>query len=117
MVVVMMLGCGPSPLPGAPKLDTACSPTTDKIECYSESSFAFCDSMSGRWDEYACADRCSGGQCKIRQVIGEACPRSWEGFFFCSTDTERAACLSGKWTAERACPDGCTEANGGVTCR
>lgn len=98
VVVVVMSACGPSPLPGAPKLGAACDAMTDARECYTEASIAFCD--GGKWAEYPCADRCSNAQspkCELAvPTAGTACPASWDGAGMCGGDV-LLLCTDGKW--------------------
>lgn len=121
VLVVVLTGCG---LPGAPQVGTACDAGAPR-ECYSESSFAFCD--NGKWSTYACADRCTNVQsqiCKPKSaVVGEKCPLSWEGSGDC-TDSDKsfvALCEAGKWTDHFKCATGTAcvvlTGNGTVQCR
>jgi len=99
VAVVMLAGCGPAPLPGSPKLGSACDSATDARECYTEASIAFCDGST--WAEYPCEDRCSNAQspkCTLqRPKAGDACPSSWENAGMCAAADTFARCVSGKW--------------------
>lgn len=117
VAVVMLSACGPAPLPGAPKLGSACDSATDARECYTEASIAFCDGST--WAEYPCEDRCSNAQspkCTLqRPKAGDACPSSWETFGQCD-GTNLLICVGGKWEIKSHCTT-CTREASGLVCR
>lgn len=114
-VVVVASSCSPAPLPGAPKLGSACESSAAR-ECYTEASIAFCD--GGKWAEYPCENRCSNAQdpkCTLeKRHPGEPCPVSWEGYGQCDGN-DMLTCVSGKWELKSHCSV-CEPFAGGLRC-
>ena len=120
LVVVLLMGCGPARLPGAPDVGKACA-SGSLAECTTTSDVAYC--QDGKWVEYECA-RCSNAQplrCEGRvsgAVLDTAC--HVEGGTACIGDAlvvckRRTLPIDSQyaWSPERDCPAGrCSELPG-----
>lgn len=76
MVVVMMVGCGPARLPGAPEPGSACVPT-DPRECITAATIGMC--VERKWAEWPCVGACANASDPRCEIVtpkkeGDACP-------------------------------------------
>lgn len=116
VITVMLVGCGPSKLPGAPEPGSNCSATMP--ECISDSEVGYCE--SSKWAKYNCPGECGNAQdprCNWRLAgAGDACPKAIEGTGFCSTSARLLRCDRGRFVATE-CPNGCVEQGTSLECR
>jgi hypothetical protein len=117
LLAVVMLGCGPSRLPGPPVVGSACA-AGSAGECTTSASVAYCE--EGKWAEYACPSECRNAQeprCNWElSGLGDTCPKSFEGSGFCATALRLFVCSEGKYVA-RECPGGCAREGDVFSCR
>lgn len=115
LVAVVVMGCGPAPLPGAPTLGSSCVASAEP-ECITAASVGYCE--SGKWVEYACPSECRNAQSPRcdwgLSAPGDACPAAKEGAAFCGTSMRAIRCISGKYVAEE-CPTACKTINVSAT--
>ena len=118
LIAVVMMGCGPARLPGAPEPGKAC--TDDVPECSSTASISICE--GGLWADYDCAGGCSNAQAKrcdwSKATAGDECPASMDGLAVgCNAAGTAGIACRGGVIVETACPR-CVvrEDMGSITC-
>lgn len=121
VIAVVMVGCGPARLPGAPSPGQACA--GDAPVCMTASSVGTC--VNSKWAEWSCVDSCSNStdpRCEEVQPTkaGDECPPdSIDGGAVKCVESDAGMsrtilrCVQGK-AAEESCPGGCQPATGGI---
>lgn len=116
ILVVVMMGCGPARLPGAPEPGKACAAGA-MGECTTSATVAYCE--DGKWVEYNCPGECRNAQsprCNWDlSMLGDACPKSFEGTAFCATSVRMFKCTNGHYAA-MDCANTCTATSQAIEC-
>jgi hypothetical protein len=117
VIAVVMVGCGPARLPGAPEVGSACTAGV-VAECTTSAEVAYCE--DGKWTEYGCPSECRNAQsprCNWElSNLNDACPKSLEGSGFCATSQRMFRCINGKYAAME-CAAGCSREGEAFNCR